>query len=407
VTSRADCETRDAADPAARFRERFTLPEGVIYLDGNSLGALPCATAARLARVIETEWGTGLVRSWNRADWVGAPRRVGAKIARLIGAHDDEVVIADSTSVNIYKLLRAVLAADPERDTILTEPGNFPTDLHIAQGIAAVDPGVRVQLADRNAIAAAAGPGTVMLLTHTHYRTGERYDMAAVNRTVRERGGIVVWDLSHSVGAVELDLAADGAELAVGSGYKYLNGGPGAPAFLYVARRLLPRLNSPVTGWFGHTQPFAFADDYVPAASIDRFMSGTPPILGLAALECGVDLMLEADMRALAAKGQALCDLFIEQVDGMGLELNLVTPRDPARRGSHVSYRHPHAYAVMQALIARGVIGDYREPEVIRFGFAPLYNTFTETWHAAEALGEVLTSGAWDKEAFRVRARVT
>jgi len=407
LTTLAECETRDGADPLAHFRDRFALPEGVIYLDGNSLGALPRATAGHIARLVETEWGDGLVRSWNAAGWIEAPRRVGAKIARLLGAGDDEVLATDTTSVNIYKLVRAALSADPARHTILTEPGNFPTDLHIAQGIAAEDPAVRVQMAPRESIAAAAGPGTVVLLTHIHYRTGERYDLAAVTRTVRERGGIVVWDLSHSVGAVELDLARDGAELAVGSGYKYLNGGPGAPAFLYVARALQDRLHSPLTGWLGHAEPFAFADDYVAAPRIDRFMCGTPPILGLAALECGVDLHLEADMRLIAAKGQDLCDLFIELVDGKGLDLELITPRDRGARGSHVSYRHPHAYAVMQALIARGVIGDYREPEVIRFGFAPLYNTFAETWRAAEALGEVMTSGAWDKEAFRVRARVT
>ena len=409
MTALADCEARDAADPLAHFRDRFALPEGVIYLDGNSLGALPRATAGHVARVIEAEWGTGLVRSWNEADWYGAPQRVGAKIARLIGAHEDEVIVADSTSVNLFKLLRAVLSADPALRTIVTEPGNFPTDLYIAQGIARDDPGVRVQVVPREELAGAAGPATLVLLTHVHYRTGERYDMAAVDRAVKERGGIVVWDLSHSIGAVELDLAADGAELAVGSGYKYLNGGPGAPAFLYVARRLQPALNSPLTGWLGHARPFDFTDDYVPAAGIDRFACGTPPILGLAALECGVDLMLEADMRLLAAKGQALCGLFIEQVEircaGHGLEL--VTPRDPGARGSHVSFRHPHAYAVMQALIARGVIGDYREPEIIRFGFAPLYNGFAEAWRAAEALAEVLAGRAWEDGAHRIRSRVT
>jgi kynureninase len=403
--SLADCEARDAADPLAPFRDRFALPEGVIYLDGNSLGALPRATAGHLARVIEAEWGTGLVRSWNDADWYGAPRRVGAKIARLIGARDDEVLVADSTSVNLYKLLRAALSADPARHTILTEPGNFPTDLHIAQGIAAEDPAVRVQLAPRETLVEATGPGTVVLLTHVHYRTGERYDMAAVNRTVAERGGIVLWDLSHSVGAVELDLAAAGVELAVGSGYKYLNGGPGAPAFLYVARHLQDRLNSPLTGWLGHVEPFAFADDYVPAPGLDRFLCGTPPILSLAALECGVDLILEADMGQLAAKGQALCDLFIERVDALCPDLELVTPRDPSVRGSHVSYRHAHAYPVMQALIARGVIGDYREPGVIRFGFAPLYNSFADAWRAAQVLAVVLDTGAFDVTA--ERARVT
>jgi kynureninase len=407
VTTLADCEARDAADPLARFRDRFALPEGVIYLDGNSLGALPKATAGHLAHVIEAEWGRGLVRSWNEADWIGAPRRVGAKIARLIGAEADEVIVTDSTSVNIYKLLRAALSADPARHTIVTEPANFHTDLYIAKGIAAGNSGVCVHIVPREALVDAAGPGTVVLLTHTHYRTGERFDLAAVTREVGERGGIVVWDLSHSVGAVEVDLAAAGAELAVGGGYKYLNGGPGAPAFLYVARHLQDRLSSPLTGWLSHARPFAFSDDFEHAPGVDRFQCGTPPILSLAALECGVDLILEADMRRLAAKGQALCDLFIERVDALCPELELVTPRDPKLRGSHVSCRHPHAYAVMQALIARGVIGDYRDPEVIRFGFAPLYNGFAEAWRAAEALAEVLDSGAWNDAPFKARSRVT
>ena len=407
IATLAECQARDAADPLAPFRDRFALPDGVIYLDGNSLGALPRDTAARVGRVIEAEWGEGLVRSWNEAHWIDAPQRVGAKIARLLGAAGDEVLVADSTSVNLYKLLRAALSAEPGRRTILTEPGNFPTDLHIAQGIAAQLPGVGVRTVPRDDIVAVVDAGTVVLLTHVHYKTGERYDLAAVTQAVRERGGIVVWDLSHSIGAVELDLAAAGAELAVGSGYKYLNGGPGAPAFVFVARELQAGLGSPITGWFGHADPFAFADDYAPAPDLARFMSGTPPILGLAALESGVDLLLEADMAQVAAKGQALCDLFIERVDALCPDLELVTPRDAAVRGSHVSFRHPHGYAVMQALIERGVIGDFRTPDVVRFGFAPLYNSFAEAWRAAEVLAEVLQTRAWDDSAFRVRARVT
>jgi kynureninase len=407
VTTAAECAARDAADPLAPLRERFALPAGVIYLDGNSLGALPRATAERIAEVVRGEWGEGLVRSWNAAEWIDAPRRVGAKIARLIGAGADEVVVADSTSVNVYKLLHAALAAEPRRHTILTEPGNFPTDQYIAQRLAAGLPGVQYRTAPRDNIVAAAGPDTVVLLTHVHYKTGERYDMAAVERAVRARGGVVVWDLSHSTGAIALDLTGAVAQLAVGCGYKYLNGGPGAPAFLFVARDLQQRLQSPLAGWLGHAAPFAFADDYRPAPGIDRFQCGTPPILSLAALECGVDLMLEADGAMLAAKGQALCELFIAEVEARCSELELVTPRDPARRGSHVSFRHPHAYPVMQALIAQGVIGDFREPDVIRFGFAPLYNSFAETRRAAEVLGEILASGAWQAEPYHTRARVT
>ncbi len=405
MTTLAECQARDAADPLALLRDRFALPEGVIYLDGNSLGALPKATAARLAEVVAQEWGRGLVRSWNEADWIEAPRRVGAKIARLIGAGADEVVVTDSTSVNLYKLLHAVLADG--RRTLLTEPGNFPTDQYIAQGLAAGLPGVRYATAPRGEIVAAAGPDTAVLLTHVHYKSGERYPMAEIETAVRARGGVVVWDLSHSVGAVPLDLAAAGAELAVGCGYKYLNGGPGAPAFLYVARGWQERLVSPLAGWLGHAAPFAFADAYEPAPGIDRFQCGTPPILSLAALECGVELMLQADRAALYAKGQALCELFIERIDAQCPQLKLVTPRDPARRGSHVSYRHPHAYPVTQALIARGVIGDFREPDVIRFGFAPLYNSFADAWRAAEVVAEVLADGVWDDLSEAARARVT
>lgn len=407
--SLSDCEARDAADPLAPLRDRFALPAGIIYLDGNSLGALPRATAGRMAEVIGAEWGEGLVRSWNDAEWIDAPRRVGAKIARLLGAADDEVLVADSTSVNLYKLLRAALSADAGRRTILTEPGNFPTDLYIAQGIATERPGVTVRTVPRDDIVAAVDAGTVVLLTHVHYKTGAMFDMAFVTRAVSEKGGIVVWDLSHSVGAVELDLAAAGAELAVGSGYKYLNGGPGAPAFLYVARRLQACLDSPLTGWMSHAAPFAFADEYAAAPGIERFLCGTPPILGLAALECGVDQFHETDMAVAAAKGQALCDLFIEQVAARcaGTPLELVTPRDRGARGSHVSYRHPQGYAVMQALIDRGVIGDFREPDIIRFGFAPLYNGFADVWRAAEVLAEVLKSRAWDGRQGTGRARVT
>ena len=405
--SLAACEALDAADPLSPFRARFVLPEGVIYLDGNSLGALPRATAARLATMIEREWGEGLVRSSNEADWIDAPCRVGGKIARLLGAAEDEVLVADSTSVNLYKLLRAALAADPVRTTILTEPGNFPTDLYIAQGIARFVPGITVRTAERGAILEQLGPETVLLLTHVHYRTGERFDMGEVNRRAAQQGSLVVWDLSHSVGAVALDLAGSGAQLAVGCGYKYLNGGPGAPAFLYVARGLQDRLRSPLSGWLGHAAPFAFADDYAPAPGLDRFQCGTPPMLSLAALECGVDLVLEADMALAAAKGQALCDMFIAAVEARCPGLVLATPREPSARGSHVSFAHPAGYAVMQALIARGVIGDFREPGVIRFGFAPLYNSFTDAWRAAEMLGEVLATRAWDDPRYAERARVT
>lgn len=397
----------DAADPLARFRGRFDLPAGTTYLDGNSLGALPSATSSRVADAVRSQWGEGLVRSWNSAGWIEAPARLGGKAARLIGAEADEVVVADSTSANIFKLLSAALDLSPGRRVILSEPGNFPTDLYVAQGLAATRPGVEVRTLPRAEIADAAGPDTVLLLTHVHYKTGERFDMAAVTRIARERGAIVVWDLSHSVGAVELDLRGAGVELAVGCGYKYLNGGPGAPAFLYAARDLQPRLQSPMTGWMGHAEPFAFGDEYSPAPGIARFLCGTPPILGMAALEAGLDLFLEADRTALWAKSAALCDLFIEAVERGSPEPVLVTPRDPAARGSHVSFAHPQAHAIVQALIARGVIGDFRAPDVMRFGFAPLYNTHEEAVFAGEALVDVIATRAWDEPRFHQRAAVT
>jgi kynureninase len=397
----------DAEDPLAAFRGRFELPEGVIYLDGNSLGALPSATPERLAQVTRQEWGQGLIRSWNTAGWIGAPQRVGGKIARLIGAEADEVIVADSTSVNLYKLLSAGLAASPGRRVILSEPGNFPTDLYIAQGIAAADPSVSVRTLPRDEIVAAAGPDTLVMLTHVHYKTGQKFDMLAVTQAVQAKGGMILWDLSHSAGAVALELSAAGVDLAVGCGYKYLNGGPGAPAFLYVAQRHQAALRSPLSGWMGHAAPFAFGDDYVPAPDLKRFLCGTPPILSLAALECGVDLFLEADMAAVAEKSQRLGDLFIAWVEAHCPGLTLLTPRDAAARGSHVSFAHPNGYAVMQAMIARGVIGDFREPDAMRFGFAPLYIGYADVWRAVQILKDILETRAWDDPRHAARAAVT
>ena len=363
----------DAADPLRDFRARFRLPEGVIYLDGNSLGVLPEAAVARIAQVVTQEWGNDLIRSWNAHDWIGAPQRIGGKIARLIGAREDEVIVADSTSVNLFKLIVAAARAAPGRAEILTETGNFPTDLHVARGAAELL-GMRLRAVDRAEIAEAIGAATaVVVLTHVHYRSGARYDMAALNLCAREQGARIIWDLSHSVGAVPLDLARDGAEFAVGCGYKYLNGGPGAPAFLYVARALQAELVSPITGWLGHAAPFDFTDAYTPAPGIARFLAGTPPMLSLLALEMGVDIMLEADPAALAAKSRALFDLFAAGIAARAPELRLASPTGSNARGSHISFAHESAFAIVQALIARGVIGDFRTPDVARFGLTPLY----------------------------------
>lgn len=399
----------DEKDALRPFRDCFVLPEGVIYLDGNSLGALPRATAARLDQVVRQEWGQGLIRSWNDHAWVDAAGRVGDKIAPLIGAAAGEVVVADSTSVNLFKLLMAAAAARPNRKIILSEAGNFPTDLYIAEGVAALLPDHRLRAVESEDLIASIRPDVaVLLLTHVHYKTGHKHDMAAITRRADECGALVIWDLSHSAGAVEVDLAAAGAELAVGCGYKYLNGGPGAPAFLYVARHLQKELKSPITGWFGHSRPFAFAAEFAPAQDINRFLSGTPPILGLTALEVGVDLMADAPRDLLFAKSRQLSSLFIEWTDSCSdRALQLASPRDQKLRGSHVSYRHPDGYPIVQALIGEGVIGDFRAPDILRFGFAPLYLSFADAWNAAAALREILASRGWDEDRFRRRAKVT
>ena len=403
-------KTLDAADPIRAFRQKFLLPSDVIYLDGNSLGALPAATAPRLEEVVRQEWGMGLIRSWNTHDWIGASRRVGDKIAALIGAQAGEVVVADSTSVNIFKLLMAALAARPDRKIILSEAGNFPTDLYVAQGITAVLPQISLRAVAPERMQEAIGDDVaVVLLTHVHYKTGDKYDMARITRRAQECGALVIWDLCHSAGAVDVDLGAAGADMAVGCGYKYLNGGPGAPAFLYVAKRLQANLQSPVTGWLGHAAPFAFAGAYRPAPDISRFLSGTPPILGLTALEVGVDLLAQAPRAQLFEKSQKLCSLFIDLVEencgSRGIEI--ATSRDPQVRGSHVSLRHAHGYPIMQALIAEGIIGDFREPDIMRFGFAPLYLSYADIWRAADVLRDVLATGRWDDACFRARAQVT
>jgi kynureninase len=387
----------DAADPLRAFRGRFALPAGVIYLDGNSLGALPIADREAVLKAAEGEWGGGLIRSWNDADWIGAPLRVGDKIARLIGAAPGEVAVADSTSVNLYKLLAAGLAARPQRRVILTETGNFPTDLYIAGGAAGAV-GAKVKaVAPEAAEAAIDDEIAIVLLTHVHYKTAARRDMARITAAAHAVGALVLWDLSHSVGAVDVDLNACGADLAVGCGYKFLNGGPGAPAFLFVAKGLQDTLAPPLTGWMGHAAPFAFDDAWSPASGIKRFLTGTPPVLGLAALEAAVDLALEVPPAALEAKSRALWSLFadamVERLGGEGFRL--ISPADPARRGSHIAYAHRHGFAIMQALIARGVIGDFRDPDVMRFGLTPLYLGFEDVWRAVDILSQIMASGAW------------
>jgi kynureninase len=396
----------DADDPLAVLRNRFVIPEGLVYLDGNSLGVLPRATAARQREVVEREWGQRLVRSWNEAGWIDAPGRVGAKIARLIGARPHEVIAADSTSVNLFKLLVAA-AGLSDRPVILTEAGNFHTDLHIASGAAELT-GLRLEVAPRAEIEARIGGDTnLLLLTHVHYKTADRFDMAAVTARAREAGALTLWDLSHSAGAVPLRLNEDGAELAVGCGYKYLNGGPGAPSFLYVAEHLQERLLSPLRGWMGHAAPFDFTDDYRPAPGIARFLAGTPPMLSLAALEAGVDSFEGVTMNALWRKSVILFDFFRALMEERCPEMACVSPSDHRQRGSHISFRHPHAFEIVQALIDAEVIGDFRTPDIARFGLTPLYLRFEDVWRAVDICAGILATERWRDPRFAVRAKVT
>lgn len=406
--TRDEARARDAADPLRPLRDRFALPVGKIYLDGNSLGALPRATAARVARAVTGEWGGDLIASWNTHGWIDLPARLGARVAPLIGAAADEVIVADSTSVNLFKLLVAGCTAREGRGTVLTEPGNFPTDLYVADGVARLLPGRRVRTVPASDIAGAIdGDTAVVLLTHVHYKSGAMHDMAALTAAAHAQGALVLWDLSHSAGAVPVDLAGCDADLAVGCGYKYLNGGPGAPAFLYVARRLQDALRSPLSGWMGHAAPFAFDDGYAPADGMKRFLCGTPPVLAMAALEAGIATFDGVDLAALFAKGRALGDAFVALVEARCEGLTLLSPRLASARGSHVSFAHPEAYALCQALIARGVTGDFRAPDAIRFGFAPLYLGFEDVWNAVDVLRDVLVTRAFDRPEFSRRHRVT
>ncbi len=409
--TRDEVEALDRADELAAFRDRFVLPDGVIYLDGNSLGALPKATPGRVAQVVQQEWGQSLIRSWTDHGWIDLQFQVGDKIGKLIGAEPGTTVVADSTSVNLFKLLAAALDQRPGRSVILTEEGNFPTDLYMAQGLAALLQRGHVL----RSVPAAQLPEAldrqvaVLMLTHVNYRTGAMHDMAALTRAAHVAGALVLWDLSHSVGAVPLCVAADDVDFAVGCGYKYLNGGPGAPAFLHVAQRLQADLRLPLTGWLGHAEPFAFERSYRPATGIARAVVGTPPILSLAALDVGVDVSLQASISAIREKSLRLVDLFItlmEQQCGDD-SFRLLTPNEPSARGSQVSFAHACGYAIMQALIERGVIGDFRAPDVLRFGLAPLYVRFADVRDAVAVLTEVMRSGVWRDGRFQQQRKVT
>ena len=428
MISFTDCQQRDAKDPLRNLREQFVLPAGVVYLDGNSLGALPRSASARVAAAVTEEWGQGLIRSWNSAGWFDLPQRLGDKIARLIGAAPGTVVATDTTSINLYKVLSAALgiaAQDtPQRKRVLSERSNFPTDLYIAEALCK-ERGYTLQLIDASELDSALGEDSaVLLLTHVNYRTGAMFDMHSVTRAAQKAGALMVWDLAHSAGAVPLAIDAAGADFAVGCGYKYLNGGPGAPAFVWVNPRHTDRCWQPLAGWWGHATPFAFTPDYRPAAGITRYLCGTQPILSMSALECGLDSVLAAQdcvpgqdaMAALRDKSLALTDLFIALVEARcaGHGLTLVTPREHARRGSQVGLsRETGAFAIMQALIARGVIGDFRagdgagHADILRFGFTPLYIGYVDVWNAVEQLRQVLDSAEWKRPEFNRKHAVT
>ena len=407
-TTRADVEELDSADPLASCRHRFDLPPDLIYLDGNSLGALPRGVADRVARVAAEEWGRGLIGSWNVSGWMDLPSTVGAKIARLIGASADEVIVADSTSVNLFKLLVAAVRLRPGRRVIVVEPTTFPTDGYIAASTARLL-GLELRWCDPADPLAAVGADTAVLaLTHVDFRTGRMYDMAAVTQGAQAAGALMLWDLCHTAGAVPVDLTACGVDLAVGCTYKYLNGGPGAPAYAYVAGHLHDRIDQPLTGWLGHAEPFALERDYRAADGIARLRVGSPPIVSMAALDTALDAFDRVSLADLRAKSVGLTSLFIDLVESrLGSAVEVVTPRDDACRGSQVSLRHPEAYGVVQALIARGVVGDFRTPDLGRFGFAPMYVRYVDVWDAVEHLVGVLEGEDWSRPEYRARAPVT
>ena len=407
----ADLARLDAEDPLAPLRERFDLPPDTVYLDGNSLGAPPRDAARRVENTVRHEWGADLVAAWNRHDWIGLPERVGERIAPLVGAAPGQVVCCDSISVNLFKLLSAALALRPGRKVILSETGNFPTDLYIAEGLEALLGPERCELrrlpADR-ILEGLDEDVAVLMLTHVDFRTGRRHDMPAVTRAAQQAGALTLWDLAHSAGVMPLALDDCGVDFAVGCGYKYLNGGPGAPAFLYVADRHQEEAVQPLTGWMGHRRPFDFTPGYEAAAGIGRFLAGTPGILGMAALDAALDLFEGVSMEEVRRKSVTLTRLFIDRVESLDLPgVRLMSPRDAEQRGSQVSLSHPEAYAVVQALISRGVIADYREPDIMRFGFAPLYNRFADVGEACEALLKVLQREEHKNPAFRHRSTVT
>lgn len=409
------CQQWDAEDELANLKSQFDLPQGVIYLDGNSLGAKPIKAMDCAQQVINQQWGTDLINSWNKAGWWDLPVRLGNKIGQLVGARANETVVTDTTSMNLFKVLATAIGIQqqhPTRKTIIAERDSFPTDLYMIEGfMALINQGYKLQLIDQpeDLPQYLDEQTAVVVLSHVNYRTGYLHDMAAVNQQAHAQGALIIWDLCHSIGAVPIDLNGSNSDFAIGCTYKYLNGGPGSPAMLWVHSRYQTAFNQPLSGWWGHAKPFAMDVSYTPADNVRRYLCGTQPIVSMSLVECGVDIFLQTDMQALRQKSLRLTDVLIQLLEQecAGYDLTLITPREHLHRGSHISVRHPHGYAIVQALIARGVIGDYREPEVIRLGVTPLYLSFCDIWQAVQHLKQVLVSQEWAQPQFQTRRQVT
>ncbi len=411
MTSRDTCAAHDKSDPLAAYRDRFVVPEGLIYFDGNSLGLMPKEARARVLHAVETEWAQDLITSWNKHNWFSMPQTLGNRIARLIGGGENNVIVGDSISVNVFKLLTAALALRPDRKVILSDNGNFPTDLYVAQGLSNyLADGRSLQLVSPKELIGAIDESTaIVMVTDIDYRTGRRHDMKALIKKAHASGALVLWDLAHSAGAIPVDLLGENCDFAVGCTYKYLNAGPGAPAFSFVHPRLHNKATSAIVGWWGHARPFELSQLYVPADGVLGYQLGTQPILSLVALDATMAIWDTVDMNMVDEKRKSLCSLFVDLVEEHcgSFGLKLAGPRDMNERGSHVSFHCPEGYAVMQAMIAQKVVGDFRAPDMIRFGLSPLYNTHTEVWEAVMILKEILSKRLWDRSEYMVRKAVT
>jgi len=399
----------DDADPLKAMADSFHLPANMIYLDGNSLGAMPKVVVERIRDVVTREWGEQLIHSWNDNNWFILSQIIGDKIARLIGAGPGEVIVSDCVSVNLFKLVVATLKMQKGRRKVVTEQGNFPTDLYVLQGIARMfDDEIEIVAVERTELMQTIDDDTaIVVLTHVHYKTSEVLDMETHTNHAHDNGALILWDLCHTAGAMPVELNVLDVDLAVGCGYKYLNGGPGAPAFLYIAKRLQTDLQQPLSGWWGHDNPFAFDDVYTPAADIRQAQSVTQSVLALAALEVGIDIALSAELEQVREKSLKLGSLFIELVQQSCPDLKIVSPLDNDTRGSHVSIEHEEGYAITRALNEQGIVVDFRAPDVVRFGFAPLYTNYMDIWNTVEALDNILQTKAWDREEFKEKATVT